>query len=461
MERHVLRKFTRMFTSAWLAAAAVLMTCAAATAAGNAPPTLSAATTTERGQTATLSVNPRRAKHCRLVARGPAGRRQGRSLPGGRSYAVYLSIARNARGGTWVLQARCGGRRSQTARMTVAVGASDRRRAGSVLYVGTRTRKLGGSRPDGFSDPRPRQDGHGAPAIGLTGDGTGGAGDGGRAARAIEWAKAQLGRTDFKGWCLRFVAYAFGATHSYPTATIGANELGPRDGAKPATFAPSGSLVWFHWVDRRDGVNYGHVGISLGDGTMINAVGTVRIEPIDSRYWRVRYRGWTPAPAAWPGRAALPPADTATPATATTTTTPPATTTTTPPTTTTTPPVTPPPGGRKVIVVDNRATNGMAMRQDGTPLRLITKPWIHCGIRGCNINGTERTDGQTYDGAVCQTTGERTTNGNDSDPSDDANPDLFESTRYYGIRLADNTFGYANEVWIRKDFRGGLGLPAC
>ncbi len=455
MEIHVLRTFTHMFLGAWLVAAAVLMTSAVSQAAGRAQPTLTAATTTERGQTATLSVSPRRAKSCRLVARGPAGRWQGRSLPGGGPFAVYLSIARNARAGTWLLQARCGGRRSQAKRLKVVVGTSDRRPAGSVLYVGARTRKLGGRRPDGFADPRPRQDGRGAPAIDVRPDGTGGDGDGGRGARAIEWAKAQLGRTDFKGWCLRFVAYAFGATHSYPTATIGANALGPRDATKPATFAPAGSLVWFHWFDRRDGVNYGHVGISLGDGTMINAVGTVRIEPIDSPDWRARYRGWTPAPPSWPGRAAPAPPDTAPPVTT------PTTTTTTPAPATTPPAVTPPPGMRKVVVVDNRATSGMAMVQDGTPLRLISKTWIHCGIRSCNINGTERTDGQTYDAAVCQTTGERTTNGNDTDPSDDANPELFESTRYYGIRLSDGTFGYANEVWIRKDFRGGLGLPAC
>jgi hypothetical protein len=31
--------------------------------------------------------------------------------------------------------------------------------------------------------------------------------------------------------------------------------------------------------------------------------------------------------------------------------------------------------------------------------------------------------------AVCQTTGDRTTNGNDADPADDTNPGLFESTR--------------------------------
>lgn len=116
---------------------------------------------------------------------------------------------------------------------------------------------------------------------------------------------------------------------------------------------------------------------------------------------------------------------------------------------------------RRVITVDNRVTNGMGMREDPTPLRMLTKPWILCGSRGCNINGTERVSGQTYDAAVCQTQGERTTNGHDTDPSDDANPLRFESTRYYGVRLGNGTFGYVTEVWIRAADRGGLGLPQC
>jgi surface antigen len=123
---------------------------------------------------------------------------------------------------------------------------------------------------------------------------------------------------------------------------------------------------------------------------------------------------------------------------------------------------TPAPGPpRKVITVDNRVTNGAGMREDTTPARLLTKPWILCGSRGCNINGTERGSGGTYDAAVCQTFGERTTNGHDGSSSDDANPELFSSTRYYGVRLGDGTFGYVSEVWIRAADRGGLGLPAC
>lgn len=114
-----------------------------------------------------------------------------------------------------------------------------------------------------------------------------------------------------------------------------------------------------------------------------------------------------------------------------------------------------------VIDIDNRVTNGVGMREDTTPARLTTQPWTHCTSRACNIYGTERSSGQVYEAAVCQTFGERTTNGHDTNPSDDANLERFESTRYYGVRLGDGTFGYVSEVWIRADYRGGLGLPGC
>ena len=125
------------------------------------------------------------------------------------------------------------------------------------------------------------------------------------------------------------------------------------------------------------------------------------------------------------------------------------------------PPPQQPSAPRRVITVDNRVTNGMGMREDSTPARLTTQPWRNCSIRGCNIYGTERWSGGTYDAAVCQTRGDRVTNGHDTDPSDDANPERYESTLFYGVRLADGTFGYVSEVWIRAADRGGLGLPGC
>jgi hypothetical protein len=115
-----------------------------------------------------------------------------------------------------------------------------------------------------------------------------------------------------------------------------------------------------------------------------------------------------------------------------------------------------------VITVYNKVTNGPTqMREDSVPARLTTQPWTFCTSRGCNINGTERSTGGTYDAAVCQTTGERTTNGNDSDPSDDSNPDLYTSASYYGVQLTNGTFGYVSWVWIQASDRGGLGLPPC
>lgn len=115
----------------------------------------------------------------------------------------------------------------------------------------------------------------------------------------------------------------------------------------------------------------------------------------------------------------------------------------------------------RVITVDNRVTNGGGMREDTTPVRLTTQPWVRCGSRGCNINGTERSSGGTYASAICQTTGERTTNGDDTSTADDSNPLRFESTRYYGVRLSNGTFGYVSETWIRAADRGGLGLSGC
>ncbi len=126
-----------------------------------------------------------------------------------------------------------------------------------------------------------------------------------------------------------------------------------------------------------------------------------------------------------------------------------------------TPSPAPPAPARRVITVDNRVTNGMGMREDPAPARLTTQPWIRCTSRGCNIAGTERTSGTTFDAAVCQRFGERTTNGDDTSAADDANPQRFESTRYYGVRLTNGTFGYVSEVWINAAHRGGMGLPAC
>jgi hypothetical protein len=416
---------------------AVLLSLSSAPVA-SAAPALTVPEATPQGETVTLFVNARGSRACRLAIRGPGGRRQSAGRFGTHSYTVRLAISRKAKTGRWTLRVRCRNSRSAARRLRVD---GNKHSSGRWLFVSLRKGRVGGRRPAGYTDPRGAQNTVGGPGFDLTSEqlsGLGG-GDGGRAERAIAWAQSKLGSTEFTAYCLRFVAFAYAATVFPRTATIAANELGPREGDKPATNAPRGSLMWFTWGDANKGRNLGHVGISLGDGTMIHALDAVRVDRIDgSQWWRSHYRGWTPAPDSWPGRP--PPAPKLDPDPA--------------------PATTPPPVG-KVITVDNRVTNGMAMSQDDIPLRLTTRPETYCGLHGCNINGTERTSGQTYDSAVCQTTGDRYTNGNDSDPADDANPERFESTRYYGVRLTDGVFGYTSEVWVRAADRGGLGLPAC
>ena len=121
----------------------------------------------------------------------------------------------------------------------------------------------------------------------------------------------------------------------------------------------------------------------------------------------------------------------------------------------------PRPAKREVLVVDNRVTRGPRMTEDPLPLRLTTKPWTYCLRRGCAIQGNERRSGQTYDAAICQTRGDKTTNGDLGNDLDNDNPLLHSSDRYYRVQLVDDTYGYVSEVWVRPSDRGGLGLPLC
>ncbi|GAB3939785.1 hypothetical protein [Micromonospora vulcania] len=121
----------------------------------------------------------------------------------------------------------------------------------------------------------------------------------------------------------------------------------------------------------------------------------------------------------------------------------------------------PPTPAQVVLTVQNLATRGAsAMGEDPVAAYLTTYPEKSCSKKGCTIVGTDRRTGGTYKPAVCQTQGPRTTNGNDSDPADDANAQLYSSTRYYGVQL-DGRVGYISEVWIQPSQRGGLGLPQC
>lgn len=121
----------------------------------------------------------------------------------------------------------------------------------------------------------------------------------------------------------------------------------------------------------------------------------------------------------------------------------------------------PPPNPEVTLLVHNKVTNGPTAMREDTPAYLSTVAQNSCRSNGCAVGGTDRNTGGTYAPAVCQTSGARTTNGNDGSSSDDGNPGLYTSSRWYGVRLASGSLGYISEVWIDPSQRGGAGLPAC
>ncbi|NRQ36941.1 helix-turn-helix transcriptional regulator [Nonomuraea sp. NN258] len=119
-----------------------------------------------------------------------------------------------------------------------------------------------------------------------------------------------------------------------------------------------------------------------------------------------------------------------------------------------------PPLTRAITVHNKVVTGADQMREDDTPAYLSAGPRNYCRTNGCKLSDTEVSTGQTLV-AHCQTTGERATNGNDSQSNDNVNPGLHTSTRWYGITWRDGRTGYIAEIWIHPDHRGGLNLPAC
>jgi hypothetical protein len=117
--------------------------------------------------------------------------------------------------------------------------------------------------------------------------------------------------------------------------------------------------------------------------------------------------------------------------------------------------------GPVTVTVQNQVTAGPASMREDSPAYLSTRAENNCRARGCMAPGDATFDTGDTLRVVCQITGERTTNGNDSDPADDHNPELFTSTRWYGSRLPDGSVAYLAETWISPADRGGLDLPRC
>jgi len=104
------------------------------------------------------------------------------------------------------------------------------------------------------------------------------------AARAVAWATAQHGNPDYTLRCLAFVEDAYersnaielrGAASAAESAALYA--LRPYDRATPP---PAGAYVFYTCGGPVDGVqrDWGHVGLAVGDGSVVHAWDVVRID---------------------------------------------------------------------------------------------------------------------------------------------------------------------------------------
>lgn len=123
---------------------------------------------------------------------------------------------------------------------------------------------------------------------------------------AIAWAKQRLGITTYAARCLAFVEDAYEQSNHVEifggsTAQETADEYGA---AQNPGVPPIGSFVFYSCSGRVNGElkDWGHVGLCLGDGQVIHAWNTVRIddylavqdlEPAPT-WTPPRYIGWAP-----------------------------------------------------------------------------------------------------------------------------------------------------------------------
>ncbi|MFT7837427.1 hypothetical protein Q5530_14875 [Saccharothrix sp. BKS2] len=127
----------------------------------------------------------------------------------------------------------------------------------------------------------------------------------------------------------------------------------------------------------------------------------------------------------------------------------------------TTPDPTPPPVEPDVVVtVLNQVTDGPTRMEDDTPAYLSTEKRGSCRRHGCVVENTEVGRGARLV-ALCRTTGEELTNGNDQDPADDTNPGRVVSEVWYEVRSPAGARGYISVVWLVPADRDRHDLREC
>ncbi|OQB14990.1 MAG: Autolytic lysozyme [Firmicutes bacterium ADurb.Bin193] len=103
---------------------------------------------------------------------------------------------------------------------------------------------------------------------------------------AIAKAKSLLGSTAYYGYCQRFVRISFEAAGIMGYAST-ANEAWSKWGVSTSSNnIPKGAIVYFNTSSS------GHAGIYMGDGNVIHAVQTVKIESFEALKAKYGYKGW-------------------------------------------------------------------------------------------------------------------------------------------------------------------------
>jgi len=122
--------------------------------------------------------------------------------------------------------------------------------------------------------------------------------------RAIAWALARRGSPDYAGRCLAFVEDAYERANRIEVfGGASAAESAALYGTRPIEGdVPRGALVFFAWrgVIGDEVAEWGHVGISLGDGAVVHAWDEVRVDPLEAMAALPSSSGWpAPRPLGW------------------------------------------------------------------------------------------------------------------------------------------------------------------
>jgi pimeloyl-ACP methyl ester carboxylesterase/Mg-chelatase subunit ChlD len=123
--------------------------------------------------------------------------------------------------------------------------------------------------------------------------------------KAVQWAthEDRIGSNAWKGLCAKFVANAFGqAAAGYNADDLakylkGQGLLYPNPEKGAYGNPPRGALVFFEPAEINEW--YGHVGIYLGSGEMVNQYVDIRIMSLTGYSTAIGYKGWAYPPEEW------------------------------------------------------------------------------------------------------------------------------------------------------------------